>query len=262
MVIRSSDEWTVAYFVARCGGLGRGGAPPQLDVGTWKESYELFWRKLNQGRTVDTFRNSLKNARDSFDSHIHGGRIGWRDEGPDRDPKKLPELALDVWTQWSARSDEELFEFVSGMITRGLLLPDDSVEDADFQETPSNDPDERVMRSIRVRRGGKAFRKMLLSAYERRCAITNDGPADVLEAAHIWSHAESGVNALENGILLRADIHTLFDLKLIWIDVEDYTVELDELLIGSSYEQFGGKYLRTTKDGNMPSAAFLKKHQP
>lgn len=262
MVTRSSNEWTVAYFLARCGGIGNGGAPPQLGVTTWKESYELFWRKLNQGRTIEQFRNSLKNSRDSFDSHITGGRIGWRDDSPDRDPQKLPSLALEVWADWSGRSDDELFDFVSKMTTSGLLLPDDSDEDSDAATAPSNDPDERVMRSIRVRRGSKAFRKMLLNAYERRCAITNGGPVDVLEAAHIWPHAESGLNSLDNGILLRADIHTLFDLKLIWIDVTDYTVQIDELLKNSSYEQYAGQRLRATKDGQMPSPELLSNHQP
>ena len=260
MVIRSSDEWAVAYFLARCGGLGSGGAPPQLEVGTWKESYELFWRKLNQGRTVETFRNSLKNARDSFDSHISGGRIGWRDEGPDRDPNKLPTLALEIWAEWSGRSEDELFDFVSTLIIRGLLLPDDSAEEEDFQNPPPDDPEDRVMTSIRARRGRRPFRNMLLREYERRCAVTNDGPADVLEAAHIWSHAESGVNSLDNGILLRADVHTLFDLKLLWIHPENFTVQLDQLLIGTSYENLQGVRLRATKKGSMPSTEFLRKH--
>ena len=51
----------------------------------------------------------------------------------------------------------------------------------------------------------------MLDAYQRRCAVTNERTLPVLQAAHIRPYSESGPHALENGLLLREDLHTLFD---------------------------------------------------
>jgi hypothetical protein len=63
-----------------------------------------------------------------------------------------------------------------------------------------------------VRKGQPAFRKNLLAAYGERCVVTGSGPKQVLEAVHILSHAGSGINELDNGLLMRADIHTFLML--------------------------------------------------
>ena len=62
---------------------------------------------------------------------------------------------------------------------------------------------------IRLRQG--AFRVMVTDAYERRCAISGEKALPVLQAAHIRPVAEGGQHRLDNGLLLRSDVHTLFD---------------------------------------------------
>ena len=64
---------------------------------------------------------------------------------------------------------------------------------------------------IAPRLGQGAFRLRVLDAYQRRCAVTNERTLPVLQAAHIRPYSESGPHALENGLLLREDLHTLFD---------------------------------------------------
>lgn len=64
---------------------------------------------------------------------------------------------------------------------------------------------------VRRRLGQGAFRVIVTDAYERRCAITNEKTLPVLDAAHIRPVTAGGLHQVENGILLRSDLHTLFD---------------------------------------------------
>ena len=64
---------------------------------------------------------------------------------------------------------------------------------------------------------------------------------DVLEAAHIIAYKGPETNHLENGLLLRADMHTLFDLKLIAIDATSMTVLVSPSLMGTCYEEYRGQ---------------------
>jgi hypothetical protein len=61
----------------------------------------------------------------------------------------------------------------------------------------------------------------------------------VVEAAHISPYRGEEDNHVENGLLLRSDIHTLFDLDLLGINPEDLRVELHPN-IKSEYSQFAG----------------------
>ena len=64
---------------------------------------------------------------------------------------------------------------------------------------------------ITPRLGQGAFRTIVTDAYERRCAVTRERTLPALDAAHIRRYSEGGVHAATNGLLLRKDIHSLFD---------------------------------------------------
>jgi putative restriction endonuclease len=64
---------------------------------------------------------------------------------------------------------------------------------------------------FRPRLGQGAFRVVVTDAYQRHCAVTGERTLPVLEAAHIRPVAQGGVHRVDNGLLLRSDIHTLFD---------------------------------------------------
>jgi hypothetical protein len=81
-----------------------------------------------------------------------------------------------------------------------------------------------VYQYICERLGQPAFRRRLLTAYGGRCAISGSDIRATLEAAHIVAHAQGGRMVTTNGLLLRADLHSLFDLGLIAIDVASWTV--------------------------------------
>lgn len=61
------------------------------------------------------------------------------------------------------------------------------------------------------RLGQGSFRVMVTDAYNRRCAATGEKVLPVLEAAHIRPYSEGGEHRVDNGLLLRSDLHTLFD---------------------------------------------------
>ncbi|MEV4473927.1 HNH endonuclease signature motif containing protein [Nonomuraea sp. NPDC049504] len=67
---------------------------------------------------------------------------------------------------------------------------------------------------------GSASRPLavVLHAYERRCAISGDRIRPVLQAAHIRPVAVGGEHRLDNGLLLRSDVHTLFDRGYLAVD--------------------------------------------
>jgi len=105
----------------------------------------------------------------------------------------------------------------------------------------------------RLRRGQPQFRASLIAAYEGRCCISGWQPSDVLEAAHIVEHFETGDNSLDNGLLLRADLHVLFDEGLLRIHPDSLTVILAESLRSSPYWELSGHRLRSPMSGAEPS---------
>lgn len=64
---------------------------------------------------------------------------------------------------------------------------------------------------IRPRLGQGAFRVLVTDIYQRRCAVTQERTLPALEAAHIRPYGEGGEHEARNGLLLRRDIHSLFD---------------------------------------------------
>lgn len=64
---------------------------------------------------------------------------------------------------------------------------------------------------IHPRLGQGAFRILVTDIYHRRCAITRERTLPALEAAHIQPYAKGGVHEASNGLLLRRDLHSLFD---------------------------------------------------
>jgi hypothetical protein len=95
-----------------------------------------------------------------------------------------------------------------------------------------------VQQSIRKRRGQTSFRNRLLEKYSKRCLITNCSIQDLLEAAHITPYSRSQDNSTQNGLILRSDIHTLFDLNLIGIEPESMLVNIAPSINDSTYRCF------------------------
>jgi putative restriction endonuclease len=119
--------------------------------------------------------------------------------------------------------------------------------------------------SIRPRLRQADFRLKLVSCYEASCAITGTQIPQILEAAHIIPFSGDGVHSFENGILLRSDIHRLFDDGLIWID-DEYCVVVSPVLLNENahqdYAALNGRKIFLPKNRQMwPSIENIQRHR-
>jgi len=116
--------------------------------------------------------------------------------------------------------------------------------------------------AVMVRRQGQgSFRKALLSAYSERCVMTRTRTSWVLEAAHIVPYLGKKTNVLPNGLLLRADVHTLFDLGLISIEPNERRITISKVLQQSPYRGLHGRpVLQPNRASAQPSADALAYH--
>ena len=131
-----------------------------------------------------------------------------------------------------------------------------------FDPKGLKDARKRIVSSIVQRRGQPAFRKKLLAAYKGQCAITGCNVKDVLEAAHIIPYKGTETDHVGNGLLLRADLHTLFDLRLVAIDATTMRVLVSPKLAGTPYDKLHGKkILLPDHPANQPSHDAIKQHQ-
>jgi putative restriction endonuclease len=70
------------------------------------------------------------------------------------------------------------------------------------------------------RLGQGSFKAVMLQAYDGRCAITGSRIRPTLQAAHIRPVSKRGEHRLDNGLLLRSDVHTMFDRGYLGVDPE------------------------------------------
>lgn len=130
-----------------------------------------------------------------------------------------------------------------------------------FDPAIAEDARERVLASIVQRKGQSAFRKQLLEAYNGKCCITKCDVEIALEAAHISPYNGCETNHVSNGLLLRADIHTLFDLYQISISPDTLRVVIAPFLINSHYAEISGKSIQeTVRQEFRPSTIALRIH--
>lgn len=118
----------------------------------------------------------------------------------------------------------------------------------------------------RARLGQGAFRVLVTDTYRRRCAITGERTLPALEAAHIKPYAEQGPHLVSNGLLLRSDLHRLFDDGYLTITPQ-LKIEISprikaEYENGRDYYRYHGSDLATMPDEPWarPSQQFLAWH--
>lgn len=145
-------------------------------------------------------------------------------------------------TIWRDSKNKELATFSLGYAPKDLLLLQNETQLAledyvivngmntliTFEEAKKEIQKDIAQRF--KRKGQSKFRKDLLKAYNGRCAITGCEIEEALEAAHIIPHCLTKNNSILNGLLLRADLHTLFDFNLIIVDPDTRMIYLNPQL--------------------------------
>jgi hypothetical protein len=130
-----------------------------------------------------------------------------------------------------------------------------------FTPDGAEDNRRRDLREIALRQGQPAFRSGLLTAYEGQCALTGCTVVEVLEAAHITPYLGPDTNHITNGLLLRSDLHTLWDRGLIYLS-DDFTLQINPRLAASEYAPLVGKQIRkATHQALWPSLAAIRAHR-
>jgi 5-methylcytosine-specific restriction protein A len=144
---RSAGLVLAGYFLARCTQTRAGseGQPPsQLGTKQWRRAYLGFYDALGAGRGLQSFSNSLKNSRDGFDGHFSAGRVGWRSDTDEREPRQLSPLEQAISSQWSGKSDEDLWAAIAPMFeTEALDVPSQTLDDIEAEDF-ANEPDTTV----------------------------------------------------------------------------------------------------------------------
>ena len=139
----------------------------------------------------------------------------------------------------------EVWNKISLLLQRYLY----TVPEEEKSQLLLEEPEARYGKSVltKVRLGQGAFRILVTDAYSRKCAISGEKTLPVLEAAHIKPYAESGPHYISNALLLRSDLHKLFDTGYITL-TDDLKVEVskrikEEYQNGKEYYKFHGSEL-------------------
>jgi putative restriction endonuclease len=98
-----------------------------------------------------------------------------------------------------------------------------------------------------ARLGQGSFRILVMDTYHRKCAVTGEKTLPVLQAAHIRPYGKGGEHRLDNGLLLREDLHTLFDRGYVTVK-PDYRFAVsrrirDEFTNGRDYYALDGRQI-------------------
>jgi hypothetical protein len=136
-------------------------------------------------------------------------------------------------------------------------------ENGEFDSDNISDERQKRSRNVVDRPGQKKFRSDLMKAYGGCCAITDCPVESVLHAAHIIPFLGAKTDHPSNGLLLRVDIHKLFDSRHLGINPDTKKVEISPILRNTCYQGLSGQPLRLPKSKTeRPNyKALLKRYQ-
>jgi hypothetical protein len=172
-------------------------------------------------------------------------------------------------------TNDALQAIVDGITRRGIagrpnipqvegseVAAEDSLTDLGFDPAAIKDERDKRLMEIAAREGQDRFRTALLDAYGDKCAVTGYDAVETLQAAHIYPYQGPATNVVSNGLLLRADIHTLYDRGAISIHETTFKVLVKPHLYATTYLYLGGNSLRLPKrKADRPSTAALRSHR-
>lgn len=214
-----------------------------------KNAVDLFMLSVNSPTRTSYLQNAKPRRTDEGSEFDRLFKVG---EGPGVRYEPYDVSTHGVWEIFPDKNAGNKF----GMGVRRTIDPvvialADAAQEAEhggaFDANNVEDARKRVISAIVRRQGQPAFRKALIDAYGGACAITGCTLTEILEAAHVHPYMGDHTNVVSNGLLLRTDIHTLFDLRMITVDPETTKVLVSPELKGTDYEQLAGRKLRSTR---------------
>jgi hypothetical protein len=234
-----------------------------IDADLANDGYWTYGEKARQwqGRNFGSLANLIAFLK-SPNSSVQGGGSVFRIIPPEA--VMAVDFDLDATFSQAVTRFAPLMRRLVPNPAEAKRLADQEVVNQETNGLPEFDPDNledgrrRLLRLVAIRQGQAKFREKLFDAYDNRCAVTGTSIAVTLQAAHIMPYRGPDTNSVQNGLLLRADIHTLFDLGLLQIDPQRYRLSVAEELKATSYGKLEGRKLRLPKKkGFRPSGAAL-----
>jgi putative restriction endonuclease len=230
---------------------------------TWADRMPewLAWECFGQGNgapTLDALRVQIANLRESSDIQKRDtlDQIGCIILGqPVFFPPELWIPQPDGWPTMTMRSKK--YDLTVG---EGKRVWDACLERARALPLPAVDPPLPGVATgdrfgtptlVAPRLGQGVFRLAVTRAYDSACAVTNEHSLPALEAAHIRPYGDGGVHDVRNGLLLRSDVHRLFDRGYVTV-TPDHRVEVSSRLKehfsnGKSYYPLHGQLIGVPK---------------
>ncbi len=138
------------------------------------------------------------------------------------------------------------------------LEPGDAYETGADNDLLMAMPVEFACGAIRARRGDGTLRQTLLREFGDRCALTGGCVRDLLEVAYLVRHPRGDGPTPDQAVLMRSDVHTLWDLNLIGIEPTTRRVFVASRLDGTVYEALAGRTLLARLDGSSVADAALR----
>ncbi|CAL9550146.1 hypothetical protein SUDANB60_04403 [Streptomyces sp. enrichment culture] len=180
----------------------------------------------------------------TFQAH-YGGT--WQPLEGCLDKDDLAEITLSKSDQQSIKAMDRA-RTLAKVAACGIRLPHEDVAMSSTRRRPSVLSGGRRRTTAAARRGQDAFRKALVHEYGMVCAVTGPAPAEVIEAAHLRPFAVTEQHCVEEGLLLRADIHRLFDSGLLAITPTLLVSIAPSLLGHTEYSALHGTPLHISTD--------------
>lgn len=109
-----------------------------------------------------------------------------------------------------------------------------------IKESEKHTKRQKHLAEVLSRNGQAKFRSDLMAIFGNMCIVSNCNIPEALQAAHIVTKKGHDLNKISNGLILRSDIHLLFDADLMSIDPRDFVVSFDERCT-KYYSDFHGK---------------------
>jgi predicted restriction endonuclease len=130
----------------------------------------------------------------------------------------------------------------------------------DLSEYLPSDTDMRIARFTKsiTRQGQQIFREKLFRIYGTNCMLSGCKINEAIEASHINPYRGKNDNHARNGLLLRRDLHAIFDANLLGIHPDTMKVSLHPSIENSEYKLFNGKQINIERTGYYPSKEALK----
>ena len=141
--------------------------------------------------------------------------------------------ALDMFTLHGPVNAKTELQGSFDLLEDMAICPPEAKKSLDWS---GDDERKMVLRERAIREGQGRFRKEVFRAYGGACALTDVNVPEVLQAAHIDSYRGQYTQVVGNGILLRSDIHLLYDAQLLAIRPESHVIEVSKRLLGTPYE--------------------------